>query len=88
MYTDKLTPGKNIFHFNHRLMRNNNVFSGMNFKIVLHSFYINNIRKTDPEKLYYSTYKNMFAVYRFYFSLDVLKIFPSIILSIVLENRS
>ena len=62
MYTDELAGRKNIFHFNHRLMGNDDVFGGMDFKIILHSFNINDVRKTDPVKFTVRSDKNMFPV--------------------------
>ena len=50
MYPDEVAAWKNIFHINHGLVSNDDMFRGMNFKIVFHSFNINDVGKTDPEK--------------------------------------
>ena len=89
MYADEVAAWKNVFHINHCLMGNNDVFCGVDFKIIFHSFNIDDVRKTDSEKFPFRPDKDMVAVYCFYFDAwIVLKIFPSIILSMVLENRS
>ena len=43
MNSDKLIRRKDIFHLTHRLVGNDDVLAGMNFKIVFHAFNINNI---------------------------------------------
>ena len=75
MYADKVAAWKNVFHINHGLMSNNNVICAVDFKIVLHPLNINNVGKSDPEKLSLRPDKDMIAVYCFDFDVGRFKNF-------------
>jgi len=89
MYADEVAAWKNVFHINHGLMGDDDVFRGVDFKIIFHSFNIDDVRKTDSEKNFPSDLIKIWSRFTVFISTPgVLKIFPSIILSMVLENRS
>ena len=76
MYSDEVAAWKNVFHINHGLMGNNDVFRGVDFKIIFHSFNIDDVGKTDSEKFPIRPDKDMIAVYGFYFDARRFKNFP------------
>jgi hypothetical protein len=39
-----------MLHLDHGLVGYDGMFGGMNFKVVLHTFYVNNFRKANPVK--------------------------------------